>query len=156
MSNSPFNSNFNLLNVIFMFKEMSWFVKNAFDNVYPCISKIWTVSKLKLLIMCLAKTDCVDQSPLQRAVLYVHLQIVNYRWFKMFIWFETNEEKNNWDKTCFNRKMTLNEHSAYKESVKNDNSAKKNGSQIGSFVHNYFILDTCKCVIRFATGIIAS
>ena len=49
-SNSPFNSNFNLLNVIFMFKEMSSFVKNAFNNVYPCISKIWTVSKLKLLI----------------------------------------------------------------------------------------------------------
>ena len=92
--NSPFKSNFNLLNVIFMFKEMSWFVKNAFNNVYPCISKIWTVTKLKLLITWLANTDRVDQSPLQRAVLYTRLQIVNYRWFKMFIWFETNEEKN--------------------------------------------------------------
>ena len=49
---NPFNSNFNLLNVNFMFKEMSWFVKNAFNNVYPCISKIWNVSKLKLLITC--------------------------------------------------------------------------------------------------------
>ena len=93
-SNSPFNINFNLLNVIFMFKEMSLFVKNAFNNVYQCISKIWTVSKLKLLIAWLANTYRVDQSPLQRAVLYTHLQIVNYRWFKMLIWFETNEEKN--------------------------------------------------------------
>ena len=93
-SNSPFNSNFNLLNVIFMFKEMSWFVKNAFITVYPCLSKIWTIAKLKLLITWQANTDCVDQSPLQRAVLYTHLQKVNYRWFKMFIWFETNEEKN--------------------------------------------------------------
>ena len=74
-------------------QEMSWFVKNAFNNVYPCVSKIWTVSKLHLLITWLANTNSVDQSPLQRAVLYTHLQIVNYRWFKMF-WFETNEEKN--------------------------------------------------------------
>ena len=31
---------------------MSWFVKNALNYVYPCISKIWTVFKLKLLITC--------------------------------------------------------------------------------------------------------
>ena len=100
-SSSPFSSNFNLLNVIFMFKEMSWFVKNEFNNVYPCISKIWTVSKLVMLIKWLPNTDCVDKS---------HLQIVNYRWFKMFIWFETNEEWMN--EYCFMAHRQLRSFSA--------------------------------------------
>ena len=103
-------------------ESQSWFVKYAFYNVYPCISKIWTVSKLKLLIAWLANTNCVDQSPLQRATLYTHLQIVNYRWFKMFIWFETKKEKNKQIKLVLIER-TL---SAYKESFKNNTSAKKN------------------------------
>ena len=41
---------------------------------------------------------------------------------------------------------------AYKESLMNDNYAKKKG--IGYFVQTYFVFDNFKCVVRFPTRIL--
>ena len=64
-----------------------------------------------MLIKWLPNTDCVDTSALQRAVLYNHLQIVNYGDLKCLFGSKQMTKRTNWDKTGFNIKMTLNEHS---------------------------------------------